>query len=80
MINHKPTAVRIIPVYGKDVGDEAVRRLGYTPIIEVHEFCKDFIIEGDLSPVQFKIKRAFYALYKKLYFLLYPNRASNLYS
>ncbi len=53
VINHKTTAVRIIPVYGKDVGDEAVfgGLLGYAPIIEVHEFsCKDFINRGGRIP------------------------------
>lgn len=46
MINQKTTAVRVIPVIGKDVGDSAVfgGLLGYAPIIKINEFaCKDFV-------------------------------------
>jgi len=46
MINQKTTAVRLIPVYGKDVGDTAEfgGLLGYAPIMKVNGFsCDDFI-------------------------------------
>ncbi len=46
MINQKTTAVRLIPVIGKGVGDKAVfgGLLGYAPIMKVNEFsCDDFI-------------------------------------
>ena len=49
MINQKTTAVRIIPVYGKSVGDEAVfgGLLGYAPIMRVNGFsCEEFIKRG----------------------------------
>ena len=40
MINQKTTAVRIIPVAGKDVGEtvEFGGLLGYAPIMPVNEF------------------------------------------
>ena len=44
MINQKTTAVRLIPVIGKDVGDTAKfgGLLGYAPIIPVNEYdCRD---------------------------------------
>lgn len=53
MINQKTTAVRIIPVIGKDVGDEAVfgGLLGYAPIMKVNEFdCSKFIDRGGRIP------------------------------
>ncbi len=46
MVNQKTTAVRLIPVIGKDVGDTAEfgGLLGYAPIIPVNEFdCTAFI-------------------------------------
>ncbi|SHJ92655.1 PFL family protein [Hespellia stercorisuis] len=46
MVNQKTTAVRLIPVIGKDVGDTAEfgGLLGYAPIMPVNEFgCEDFI-------------------------------------
>ena len=46
MINQKTTAVRIIPVIGKDVGDEAFfgGLLGYAPIMKVSNWsCKEFV-------------------------------------
>ena len=46
MINQKTTAVRLIPVIGKDVGDTAEfgGLLGYAPIMPVNEFgCDAFI-------------------------------------
>ncbi|PKM50713.1 MAG: hypothetical protein CVV02_10540 [Firmicutes bacterium HGW-Firmicutes-7] len=46
MINHKTTAVRIIPVIGKDVGDVAQfgGLLGHAPIMQVNNFdCSAFI-------------------------------------
>lgn len=49
MINQKTTAVRIIPVIGKDVGDMAEfgGLLGYAPIMPVNKFdCSDFINRG----------------------------------
>ena len=46
MVNQKTTAVRLIPVIGKDVGDTAQfgGLLGYAPIIPVNEFdCSKFV-------------------------------------
>lgn len=46
MINQKTTAVRLIPVIGKDVGDTAKfgGLLGYAPIIPVNEYdCSAFV-------------------------------------
>ena len=46
MINQKTTAVRLIPVQGKEVGDQAEfgGLLGYAPIMPVNEFsCDDFV-------------------------------------
>ena len=46
MVNQKTTAVRLIPVIGKDVGDVAEfgGLLGYAPIMPVNEFgCDAFI-------------------------------------
>ena len=46
MVNQKTTAVRLIPVIGKDVGDTAEfgGLLGYAPIMPVNEFgCDAFI-------------------------------------
>ena len=53
MINQKTTAVRIIPVIGKDVGEEAVfgGLLGYAPIMKVNESdCSKFIHRGGRVP------------------------------
>lgn len=53
MINQKTTAVRIIPVVGKDVGDLAVfgGLLGTAPIMAVNQAkCDDFIARGGFIP------------------------------
>ena len=53
MINQKTTAVRVIPVIGKDVGDDAEfgGLLGYAPIMKVSEFSSDdFINRGGRIP------------------------------
>lgn len=53
MINQKTTAVRIIPVIGKDVGDivEFGGLLGYAPVMPVSKFgCEDFINRGGRIP------------------------------
>lgn len=53
MINNKTTAVRLIPVPGKDVGDivEFGGLLGYAPIIEVSPFSSaEFIARGGRIP------------------------------
>ena len=53
MINNKTTAVRIIPVPGKSVGDsvEFGGLLGYSPIIAVNKFkSDDFIARGGRIP------------------------------
>lgn len=53
MINQKTTAVRIIPVIGKKVGDVAEfgGLLGYAPIMPVNQFsCDDFINRGGRIP------------------------------
>lgn len=53
MINQKTTAVRLIPVYGKDVGDtvEFGGLLGYAPIMSVNSFdCSEFISRGGRIP------------------------------
>ncbi|QEK12859.1 PFL family protein [Crassaminicella thermophila] len=53
VINHKTTAVRIIPVYGKDVGDTAEfgGLLGRAPIIPVSKFSSaDFVNRGGRIP------------------------------
>lgn len=53
MINQKTTAVRIIPVIGKDVGEMAEfgGLLGYAPIMPVNQFsCDAFINRGGRIP------------------------------
>lgn len=53
MINQKTTAVRVIPVIGKDVGDRAEfgGLLGYAPIMKVNEYsCEEFISRGGRVP------------------------------
>ena len=53
MINNKTTAVRVIPVPGKGVGDvvEFGGLLGYAPIIEVSPYsCEEFIARGGRIP------------------------------
>lgn len=53
MINHKTTAVRIIPVEGKKVGEKAVfgGLLGEAPLIPVNKFSSDkFIARGGRIP------------------------------
>lgn len=53
MVNQKTTAVRIIPVIGKTVGDTAQfgGLLGYAPIMPVNRFdCGDFVNRGGRIP------------------------------
>ncbi|WP_323611097.1 PFL family protein [Erysipelothrix enhydrae] len=53
MINNKTTAVRIIPAYGKGVGEtvEFGGLLGYAPIMKVNPFsCESFINRGGRIP------------------------------
>ncbi len=53
MVNQKTTAVRLIPVIGKGVGDTATfgGLLGYAPIMSVNRFsCDDFIARGGRIP------------------------------
>lgn len=53
MINQKTTAVRLIPVIGKKVGDVAEfgGLLGYAPIMPVNNFsCDDFVNRGGRIP------------------------------
>lgn len=53
MVNQKTTAVRLIPVIGKDVGDtvEFGGLLGYAPIMPVNKFaCDNFINRGGRIP------------------------------
>ncbi|CCU80479.1 hypothetical protein HSACCH_02070 [Halanaerobium saccharolyticum subsp. saccharolyticum DSM 6643] len=53
MVNHKTTAVRVIPVPGKDVGEEVVYGglFGRAPIMKVSDFSSsDFIARGGRIP------------------------------
>jgi len=53
MINQKTTAVRLIPVIGKDVGDnvEFGGLLGHAPVQRVNTFdCSEFINRGGRIP------------------------------
>ncbi len=53
MINQKTTAVRVIPVIGKDVGDKAEfgGLLGSAPVMKVNPYsCADFIKRGGRVP------------------------------
>ena len=53
MINQKTTAVRIIPVIGKGVGDmvQFGGLLGYAPIMPVNQFdCSAFVNRGGRIP------------------------------
>ena len=53
VVNNKTTAVRVIPVYGKDVGDSAEfgGLLGHAPIMRLHkESCEAFINRGGRIP------------------------------
>ena len=53
MINQKTTAVRIIPVIGKGVGEmvEFGGLLGYAPIMPVNQFsCEAFVNRGGRIP------------------------------
>ena len=53
IINNKTTAVRVIPVYGKDVGEGAVfgGLLGEAPIMPVHKNdCTRFAARGGFIP------------------------------
>lgn len=52
MVNQKTTAVRVIPVIGKDVGDmvEFGGLLGYAPVMPVNSFsCEAFVSRKDVS-------------------------------
>jgi uncharacterized protein (UPF0210 family) len=53
MVNHKTTAVRVIPVPGKDVGEEVVYGglFGRAPIMKISDFSSsDFIARGGRIP------------------------------
>ena len=53
VVNNKTTAVRVIPVWGKGVGEfcEFGGLLGYAPIMRLHtESCEDFIKRGGRIP------------------------------
>ena len=53
MVNQKTTAVRIIPVVGKEVGDtvEFGGLLGYAPVMPVNRFsCEAFVNRGGRIP------------------------------
>ena len=53
MVNQKTTAVRLIPVIGKKVGEtvEFGGLLGYAPIMPVNSFdCEEFINRGGRIP------------------------------
>ena len=53
VINNKTTAVRIIPVIGKTVGDsiEMGGLLGTAPVMPVSKFgCEDFVARGGRIP------------------------------
>ena len=53
MINQKTTAVRLIPVIGKKVGEtvEFGGLLGYAPIMPVNNFdCSNFVNRGGRIP------------------------------
>ena len=53
VVNNKTTAVRVIPVWGKDVGDSAEfgGLLGYAPIMPVkRESCLEFVSRGGRIP------------------------------
>ena len=53
MVNQKTTAVRLIPVIGKTVGDtvEFGGLLGYAPVMPVNKFgCEAFVNRGGRIP------------------------------
>ena len=53
VVNNKTTAVRVIPVWGKGVGDSAEfgGLLGYAPIMPVkRESCLEFVSRGGRIP------------------------------
>ena len=53
MVNQKTTAVRLIPVIGKKVGEtvEFGGLLGYAPVMPVNAFdCEEFINRGGRIP------------------------------
>ena len=53
MVNQKTTAVRVIPVIGKDVGDtvEFGGLLGHAPVMPVNKFsCEKFVARGGRIP------------------------------
>ena len=53
MVNQKTTAVRLIPVIGKKVGDnvEFGGLLGYAPVMPVNRFnCENFVDRGGRIP------------------------------
>jgi len=60
MVNNKTTAVRIILVMGKDVGDmiEFGGLLGYAPVMPVNQFnCSHFIGRGGRIPAPSTVSR-----------------------
>ena len=53
MVNNKTTAVRIIPVYGKEAGDTVTfgGLLGFAPVMPVNKFsCAAFVNRGGRIP------------------------------
>lgn len=55
MVNQKTTAVRLIPVIGKKVGDnvEFGGLLGYAPVMPVNRFnCENFVDRGGRIPLR----------------------------
>ena len=53
MVNQKTTAVRVIPVYGKGVGEQARfgGLMGYAPIMPVNQVsCETFVSRGGRIP------------------------------
>lgn len=53
MVNQKTTAVRVIPVVGKEVGDtvEFGGLLGYAPVMPVNRYsCEAFVNRGGRIP------------------------------
>ncbi|MNW66588.1 hypothetical protein D3C74_450710 [compost metagenome] len=53
MVNNKTTAVRVIPVIGKEVGEmvEFGGLLGYAPVMAVNKFdCSGFVNRGGRIP------------------------------
>ena len=69
MVNQKTTAVRIIPVVGKEVGDtvEFGGLLGYAPVMPVNRFsCEAFVNRGGRIPAPIhSFKNCFYRYINK---------------